>query len=255
MKGKIPLYFSRIPNQIDRESPVPLYYQISEAILEAIEDGYLEPETQIPSEENLGQIFGVSKMTVRQALAKLVTDGRLHRKQGSGTFVADKKIERESTILFSFYEDITAKNFSLETRVLEKQTIRGNGRVMENLRLGPKDRVCMIVRLRSTGGVPLTINYGYIPERFCPDLLEEELAEGSLLQFLERKYGIKVQYAVQNIQAVKAGPFEADLLQVNAGDPLLFMERTMFIRGDIPASYYVNFLRGDKYTFSSTIHR
>ncbi|MBW2058312.1 MAG: GntR family transcriptional regulator [Deltaproteobacteria bacterium] len=247
--------FLRIPTQIDRSSPIPLYYQIAEAILEIVEKDHLKPNDQIPSEEQLGQIFGVSKMTVRQALAKLVRDGLLERRQGFGTFVAEKKIERKATRLVSFFEDIQKKGMVPGSRVIEKKIVTPSKQVMEKLRVDEDEEVFKITRLRFANGMPLAVNCAYIPERLCPHLLEEELGHGSLSELVEKRYRLYVEYAVQNIQAVRATSYEASLLGIEKGDPLLLMERTMFDRDNLPVSYYVNWIRGDKYIFTSTLYR
>jgi GntR family transcriptional regulator len=255
MAEKASFLFARNANQIDRSSPVPLYHQICEAILDSISKANLNPKTQIPSEEQLGKIFNVSKMTIRQALAKLVNDGVLERRQGAGTFVSEEKIERSGTKIFSLYEDIKNKNLEPSTQVLEKKTVRPNKDVAQKLQLEKDDRIFKITRLRLANKIPLTINVAYIPERFCPDLLEEDLGQGSLFRLLEEKYLIAVRSAVQNIQAVKANAYEASLLRIKEGDPLLYMQRCMFNKDNVPVTYYVNFLRGDKYTFTSVSYR
>ncbi len=249
------LLFARNANQIDRSSPVPLYHQIGEAILDTISRANLSAKTQIPSEEQLGKIFNVSKMTIRQALAKLVSDGLLERRQGAGTFVAEEKIERGGTKLFSLYEDIKNRNLVPTTQVLEKRIMRPNKRVIQKLRLGEGDRIFKITRLRLANRTPLTINVAHIPEKSCPDLLDEDLTQGSLFRLLEEKYRIVMKSAAQSIQAVKANAYEAALLKIEEGDPLLYMERCMFNQDDLPVAYYLNFLRGDKYTFTSVSYR
>jgi GntR family transcriptional regulator len=247
--------FSSIPYQIDRDSPIPLYHQISEAILEIIKMARLQPNTKIPSEEHLCQILDVSKMTVRQALAKLVRDGVLERRQGSGTFVAEKKIERRATKLVSFFDDIREKGLVPTSTVIEKVFIPPNRQVMKRLRLRKNERVLRITRVRFANELPLAVNYGHVPERLCPDIPEEELASISLSQLLEQRYRIVVEYAVQHLQAVRAMAYEASLLKIDEGDPLLHMERIMFDRNDVPVSYYVSLFRGDKYVFTSTLYR
>jgi GntR family transcriptional regulator len=247
--------FAKSANQIDRSSPVPLYHQIGEAILDTIGKANLNPRSQLPSEEQLGKIFSVSKMTIRQALAKLVSDGVLQRRQGAGTFVSEEKIERGGTKLFSLYEDIRNQELVPTTQVLEQKIMRPSKHVAQKLRLGEGDRIFKITRLRLANRMPLTINVAHIPEKSCPDLLEEDLTQGSLFQLLEEKYGVVVKSAVQNIQAVKANAYEASLLRIKEGDPLLYMQRCMFNQYDLPVTYYVNFLRGDKYTFTSVSYR
>ena len=255
MAEKTSSLFARSANQIDRSSPVPLYHQIGEAIIDTINRASLNPKTQIPSEEQLGKIFNVSKMTIRQALGKLVSEGILERRQGAGTFVSEEKIERSGTKIFSLYEDIKNRNLVPTTQVLEKKIIRPNKHVTQELRLGKGDRIFKITRLRLANKTPLTINVAHIPQKSCPDLLEEDLTQGSLFRLLEEKYLFAVKSAVQNIQAVKANAYEASLLRIKEGDPLLYMERCMYNQDDLPVAYYLNFLRGDKYTFTSVSYR
>jgi GntR family transcriptional regulator len=255
MTEKTSSIFARSANLIDRSSPVPLYHQIGEAIIDTISRANLNPKTQIPSEEQLGKIFNVSKMTIRQALGKLVSEGILERRQGAGTFVSEEKIERSGTKLFSLYEDIQSRNLAPVTQVLEKKIIRPNKQVTQKLRLEKGDRIFKITRLRLANKTPLTINVAHIPEKACPDLLEEDLTQGSLFQLLEEKCRIVVKFAEQNIQAIKASAYDAKLLRIAEGDPLLYMERCMCNQDEIPVVYYLNFLRGDKYTFTSTSYR
>jgi GntR family transcriptional regulator len=247
--------FSNLAHLIERESPVPLYYQISEAISEIIRKARLEATSKIPPEDQLAQEFGVSKMTMRQALGKLVSDGVLVRRKGSGTFISEKKIEREATRLVSFYEDLKKKGLKPSSLVIEKRVIKAETNLMEKLRLDEGEPVIKIVRVRMANEIPLTVNYGYIPEKYCSDLLEEDLSQVSLSATVEEKYQLRTEYAVQSLQAVKATAYEASLLHIVEGDPILSMERTMFDSNQWPLGYFVNLFRGDKYAFSSILYR
>jgi GntR family transcriptional regulator len=247
--------FANISSQIDRRSPVPLYYQISEAILEIIKKERLEPYTKIPPEEYLCKTLNVSKMTLRQALGKLVSDGMLERRQGSGTFVAQRKIQRKATKLVSFFDDTRDKGLVLTSRVLEQAIIRPNRQVIRQLQLGAREKVLRIIRIRFTNKLPLVVNYAHVPQRLCPNLLQENLERISLSKLLEERFQISPEYAVQNLQAVRATANDAAFLEIKEGDPLLHMERTMFNHDHLPVSYYVSLFRGDKYIFSSTLYR
>ncbi len=247
--------FLNIHNTIDRNSPVPLYYQISEAILGFIRKEQLEINARIPPEEKLAELFSVSKMTMRQALAKLVNDGVLTRRKGSGTFVAEKKIERRATRLVSFHEDIKEKGLDPGSRVIEKRVVTATPNLIEKLGVTAEEPIIRIIRLRFANDLPLAVNYAYIPERMCPGLLDEDLTQRSLSAIIDNKYHLGIEYAEQNIQAVKSTTYEATLLGVKTGDPLLFMERIMYDRAGRPVSYYYNLFRGDKYTFSSVLYK
>lgn len=249
------MLFSGMAHLIDKASPVPLYFQISEALMAGIEKERLDPNTRIPPEDQLARMFGVSKMTMRQALGKLVNDGVLVRRKGSGTFIAETKIEREATRLVSFYEDIKKKGLNPESDVLEKRVIAPAHKLRETLRLKEKDLIVKIIRLRKANDVPMAVNHAYIPEKFCPGLMEEALSQVSLSRLMEEKYQLNVAYAVQTVRAVKATPQEAALLQIKAGDPVLSMERTMFDSSQRPLCHYVNFFKSDTYAFHSVLYK
>ncbi len=247
--------FSEMTHLIDKSSPVPLYFQISEAMSDGIKKKHLPANTRIPPEDQLAQVFGVSKMTMRQALGKLVEDGILIRKKGSGTFISEKKIEREATQLVGFYEDITKKGLTPSSRVIERKLIRNDAKLMDKLNLEKGEEVTKIIRVRLADEIPLAVNYAFIPEKYCPGLLEEDLSEGSLSALVEEKYHLSVAYAVQNLHAAKANRYEASLLQMPVGDPVLAMERTMYNAEKWPLCHFENFFRGDKYAFTSVLYR
>ena len=189
MKKKDPIsLFSSMTHLVDKSSPVPLYFQISEAMFDGIKKVQLDPSTRIPPEDQLARIFGVSKMTMRQALGKLVSDGVLIRRKGSGTFISEKKIEREATRLIGFYEDIKKKGLKPSSRVIEKKVVKAETKLMEKLRLEKGDPIIKIIRVRLANEIPLAVNYAYIPEKRCMGLLEEELSQDSLSAIVEQKY-------------------------------------------------------------------
>ncbi len=254
-KNDAEFLFSELGYLIDKSSPVPLYFQISEAMSEGIKKERLPANTRIPPEEQLAHIFGVSKMTMRQALGKLVSDGILVRKKGSGTFISEKKIEREATQLVGFYEDSKKKGLKPSSRVIEKKVIKAETKLMEKLNLKAGDGIIKIIRVRLANETPLAVNYAYIPEKYCPGLLNEDLSEGSLSALVEEEYNLSVAYAVQSLHAVKATPYEASLLNISVGDPILAMERTMYDGQKWPVCHFENSFRGDKYAFSSILYR
>jgi GntR family transcriptional regulator len=248
-------FFLNLAHLIDRESPVPLYYQISEAMSEIIRDARLAASTKIPPEDHLAREFGVSKMTMRQALGKLVSDGVLVRRKGAGTFISEKKIEREATQLVGFYEDIIKKGLTPSSRVILKKVVKAEGKILKKLDLKKGDPVMHIIRVRLANKTPLAVNYAYIPEKCCLGLLEEDLSQGSLSAIVEEKYQMSVAYAVQNLHAANATPYEASLLHISVGDPILAMERTMYDAQQRPLCHFENFFRGDKYAFTSVLYR
>ena len=140
---------------IDPDSPVPKYFQLREILLDLIDSDELSIGAAIPSERELCQRFGLSRMTVRQAVDHLVSEGRLHRVPGKGTFVARPKIEL-ALQLTSFTDDMRARGMEPGSRDLDRRTVRASAHLAKELGIQPGEDVHFIERLRTADGEPLS---------------------------------------------------------------------------------------------------
>ncbi|MGC8778569.1 MAG: GntR family transcriptional regulator, partial [Candidatus Caldatribacteriaceae bacterium] len=155
---------------------VPLYQQLKNILKGQILSGILKPGDQIPSETDLSRIYGVSQITVRQAVKSLVEEGFLYRKQGRGTFVASPKLRRRLPKLYSFSEDMVELGLQPSSKLLEETVIEADEELAELLRLPPSNRrVNKLVRVRIANGEPILIERTLIPVYLCPDLFTEDL--------------------------------------------------------------------------------
>ena len=236
-------------------SGLPLYVQVKRGLLELIERGALQSGQRIPSERQLAQQLGISRMTVRQALLELVQEAVLMRRHGRGTFVADRKIEQGLLELSSFSEDMRRRGMQPGARLLEMHVQQADPRVQRALGLESDLRVLVLRRLRLADGVPMALETSHLPCALVPEVPREYVASGSLYDYLERVLGIELSYARQTLEPVVAGEAEARVLGVEPGCPLLLMERTTYSRGGQPVEFVRSLYRGDRYKFYVELRR
>ena len=155
---------------IDKQSPIPMYHQIIENLKKQIEDGTLTPDTLIPSEREYAEHFGISRMTVRQALSNLVNEGYLYRQKGKGTFVSRKKIEQPLQGLTSFTEDMSQRGLKASSQLLHFKSIICPVHLLPTLQLSDNDMVYEIKRIRLANAEPMAIETSYIPESVADGL-------------------------------------------------------------------------------------
>lgn len=234
---------------LDKDSPVPLYYQIQTIIEDHIDSGEWKPGMQVPSERQLCDHFQVSRITVRQALDALANQGRLLRRQGRGTFVASPRIEQKLSRLTGFTQDMESRGHDPGARVLHLGAVPAPAPVARALDLEVGETVILLKRLRLSDGVPMALEIAHLPQSCCPGLLEEDLENLSLYALLAGEYEVIPTRAEQQIEALGCPPAEAKLLGVRSGAPILHMYRVTYDHEGQPFEYTESFYRGDRYTF------
>lgn len=239
---------------MDRAQPLPLYYRIKQDLLVAIDEGRLQPGDRVPSERELTERYGVSRMTARHALAILEQEGFLRRVQGKGSFVAPPKLEQTLLGLTSFTEEMRRRGLVPSTQVRLVEEVRAGDRVAEHLNALPDERVYMVERLRLASGDPMALERVYLPARLVQGLAELDLT-GSLYEILLQNYGIRLENAVQSLEAVLADPDEAAALHVPLGSALLAMTRVSFSAAGEPIEYVRSLYRADRYRFTVSLSR
>src|SRR6516225_11268955 len=122
---------------IYRNSPLPRYYQLKEIMRERVQSNEWKPGEHIPSERELSETYGISRMTARQAITDLVNEGLFYREQGKGTFVSERKITQQLIHLTGFTEDIRARGQKPGTKVLSAQMFPADEITTEKLRIDP----------------------------------------------------------------------------------------------------------------------
>lgn len=241
---------------IDRSSPVPYYVQIKEALRENIDHGLWSRGDQIPGEPELCERFGVSRTVVRQALKELTYEGLLVREKGKGTFVAEPKIS-ESLVqrLTGFYQDMVERGHRPETVVMRQELVPVSAKVATFLLLEPGTPVIHIDRLRSVDGTPIVLVSTYLPHNLCAGLLDADLSDQSLYEFVEKECGLTLAYGRRTIGAVPASEYEAKLLKVDKGAPLILLDSVSYLADGSPVEYYRALHRGDRSQFEVELVR
>jgi GntR family transcriptional regulator len=239
---------------LDKHSHLPLHQQLKSAIEERILSGEWRPGAQVPSERELCEQYQISRITVRQALAALVMEGRLIRAQGRGTFVASPRIEQQLTQLTGFTQDMRARGKRPSTQVLEAGSLPALPAVARALQIKIGESVIMLKRLRLADGEPVAIETAYLLESRCQGLLRERLATRSLYEILAKKYNLQPARALQQMEAIACPVAEAKLLGTRRGAPVLHIHRTTYDRDGRPFELVESVYRGDRYTFHAELH-
>src|SRR5215469_15531715 len=245
----------RLMRTIYRNSPVPRYHQLKEILRERIRTSEWKPGDLIPSERELSEQYGISRMTARQSITDLVNEGIFFREQGKGTFVTRHKITQQLMRLTGFTEDIRARGQHPSTQVLVAQMHPADDLTAERLHIDVGQMIFSLQRLRLADGEPLAIESSQISFKGCERLVEEDLEHNSLYQLLETQYGIPLVEAEQELEAGLAGNEEARLLQISPGSAVLYIRRTTFTDRNQPIEYAKSIYCGNKYTFYTHLKR
>ncbi len=238
---------------LDRSSPLPLYYQLRNAILEQIESGILAPGDTLPTERELIDRYRVSRITVRQALSSLMADGLLYRQRGLGTFVRKSRIEQELSTLTGFSEEMIARGLVPGTRLISAEWVEADGAVAAKMRVEPGARIFRLVRLRLANGEPMAFDVNYLPTKIGEELQKENLEEA--LYTLFPKLGIELDWADQAIQAAAADELVAQHLSIKKGTPVLLMERVVSATDGRVVEYSRTSYRSDRYIYRVRLKR
>src|ERR687898_2312264 len=232
--------------RLDHASPVPLYHQAARILEEAIEDGRLPRGTRLESELDLAEQLGISRPTMRAAIKQLVDKGLLIRRRGIGTTVAPKPVRR-AVALTSLYDDLKESGREPKTRVLAFEETPCPPEIAEELGLGPAAPVLRFERLRVAGPDPIALMNNLIPVGLLE--IEKEDLERTGLYDLFRESGIAPHVATQRVGACKAGAGEAELLEIEPGDPVLTMTRVAYDTNGRPIEYGSHRYPAESYWF------
>jgi GntR family transcriptional regulator len=236
--------------RIQRDVPIPYYYQLIQLLESEIEAGVWAVNTLIPSEHELCAMYGVSRTVVRQALGELAAKGLLTRVKGRGTFVAPRKLqEKFIQSAEGFYDEMTSRGFTVRSSVREQRVVDPPLHVRQALLLPNNARTIKIDRLRYVNDAPLQFVTTYLPYDLCPDLVQADLSTGSLFARLRDRYGLAVASGRRTLEAVAAQRPLTTMLEVPKGAPLFRVESISYLADGRPFEYYEGWHRGDRTRF------
>jgi GntR family transcriptional regulator len=235
--------------ELNRNIPVPLYYQLKQLLLNEINAGNLKEHDCLPTEIELSSRFNISRPTVRQAIYELVNEGYLSRLKGKGTFVTKPKINQEIVhVIENFNEGMIRKGIQPKTTVLELKVIEADDEIIQALEIEPGDKVIELSRLRYANEEPIVLVTTYIPYALCPEILHVNLKEESMYQTFE-KYNLYIKKVRRVFEAQKATKPDAQLLEIEEGDPLMYFETKAALENGLIIEYSKCRYRGDRNTF------
>ncbi|WP_159981480.1 MULTISPECIES: GntR family transcriptional regulator [unclassified Novosphingobium] len=227
----------------------PLYLQLARSLREHISSGGIDPGSALPSERDLSEMAGMSRVTVRKGIEQLIDEGVLFRKQGSGTFVA-RRIEAPGAKLSSFSDDTRSRGEDPGVVWIYKSYAQPTEEEAAALNVSTTAKVARLGRVRLAGGEPLAIEHAVIPATFMPDL--ESLGD-SLYQALE-SHGFRPTSGTQRVRASLATPTEAGILCVEQNSEVLRIERKTRIPDGRIVEFTRSVYRGDRYEFVTELN-
>jgi GntR family transcriptional regulator len=240
---------------LDKNVPIPLYYQLKKRLLALIESAELKMGELLPPENDLCAILNVSRPTIRQAFSELVNEGYLTRHKGRGTFVSKPKVEdRFFSKLETFHDEMVEKGFNPVTLVVKLEKISGPHEANERLFLPLDAPLIYLSRVRSVDTVPLVYLETFLPYDSFDKLMLVDFKTNSLYDSLEKLYQIRVNRVRREFMAINARQREAELLQI-ARNKAISLVKTVGFSGETPVEFSIARYRGDVNQFSVELFR
>ena len=236
--------------KISRDNPIPLHYQLKEILQEMIENEILKPGESIPTERELCEIQGVSRMTANKAIMSLVNEGLIYREQGKGTFVSIAKVNQEISRLKGFTEQMIENGVVSKTKILSFKVIDATKQHKFELKM-PEDenKIIEIKRLRFSDEQPVAIETAWLPHYLFKDMTRDMIKDKSLYGILREKYGYHPYKAKQTIEPIMLNEYESKLLNQENSALALIFRRTTYLEDGTPFEYTKAIYRSDKYKY------
>ena len=237
-------------------SGVPLYYQLATLLREKIVSRRYRAGDRFPSEAELVRDYGVSRMTVRQAVGTLEQERLIRRRPGKGTFVTDSPPRfRGDLELDRSIEDLISMGRATSVRLLELSEVDATLQEARDLEVDEGSPIIRCRRLRFFKDLPYCYIVNHVPLEIGREIEESHWCHGSVLNYIEEQLGIPLRIAKQRIRATIADANLARSLQVRVGAPLLLVNYHIRTDGDRPVEVAELYYRSDLYSFTLNLSR
>jgi GntR family transcriptional regulator len=227
--------------KINRDAPIPAYYQIAFDLRHRIDNGEWRSKNRLPPEKNLACEYGVSRMTMRQAIGELVKDGFLSRQRGSGTYINHNTTHVVPRLSFPISFTLRIKELGLtpSANILKAQIIQfPPTEIARYLNIDPCDSVAYY-----------KLNHSFIPYNLCPGIIDEGLIDNSISSTLEGRYHLTPIYAEHWFEAVLASDEDASMLDTDPGNPLLLLTTLSYLENKLPLEFSMTSWVGNRMRF------
>jgi len=225
------------------------YRTIAASIAERIKAEDLPPGSVLPSETELAESFGVTRMTVRQALAGLAGAGLIERRHGRGTIVAPIKLQRQSPLPIGLAEELKARGLRPGSHVLEFEEVAPSAEDRALLWVGPRGTVFRVVRLRYASDVLIGLQESLIPTKYVPGIDKAAFENESLFRVLRERHGLIPTQSDFEVAAVAADRRIAKLLDIDVGTSVLRSTSVSYLEGGRPLERTIGWFIGSRYSY------
>jgi GntR family transcriptional regulator len=238
-----------------RNRVIPMHYQLQHIFRSRIESGEIVPHQQLPTEAELCREYQVCRATVRQALAPLVRDGLLSRRQGRGTFFTEKARRSKAAKLTGCTEDLPSTGPTATVQVLDMGRGPAPANAAQVLGVPAGTAIVQITRLHSAEGRPFAVVRHYLPVALGDQIAATELGQETVLQVLERTLGLSVGKIQHRVEAIKAAAEYASLLGIGVGEPVLSLATAVYAADGQPVEAVESIFCSERYRYTVELAR
>lgn len=236
-------------SKIDPASPLPLYYQLKEILLDNIHSGVWNIGELIPSENQLCEEYNISRNTAQRAIKELVQDGILSRRQGIGTFITAPKIEQDLSGVYSFTDTMIKNGITASSKVLSLTVEPAGKKHGEILGVKETDPLIVLTRIRYANNAPMMVETSRIPQALVPGLEDKVSENTSLYETFTNDYQIFVTRIKEVFEPVLTSKQESKWLQIDPESPAILLERTAYTAQGQAVEFCRSIVPGNKCRF------
>lgn len=234
---------------MNKTNKVPLYLQMMNKLIKEIDSKVYDEHEKLPSEREFCELYGVSRITVRQALQELTLEGYIYKEHGKGTFVAPKSYNQKLVKLYSFTEEMKKLGKTPSTKVISFEKMTAGERLSSKMDIAPLAEVFQVVRLRIADDEVLLYETSYVPYAVFPHLTEIDLSEKPMYDVFHDDYQIGVTRAIERFSATNVRSEEAKYLKMNPSHPAMLIKRFAY-NNETLIEYTISVARGDKFDYT-----
>lgn len=235
---------------VDKSSKIPYYIQIYNVLKDRIDIGIYKENSMLPSENELVEEFGVTRLTVRNSIKRLKDEGKIYTLKGKGSFVNCPKIEQSLFKFYSFGRNYANSSIETQTKVIQAIVENASEEVCQKLGLNNYEKVNTIIRVRKLDGIPLIVETSYTPYKLAHTIINGDLEKLSIYDLLENKFNLKIVNAKEYLDPSITDAYYSKLLLVKKGTPVFITERITYTHDLMPIEYRLSVIRSDRFRFS-----
>ncbi len=234
---------------IDRNLPIPLYFQLKQLLLGKIDSGEFKEGDALPTEQQIQEMYQLSRTTVRQALSELEEEGRITRQRGRGTFVTKPKLIHHPEKYPNLLDNMLMRGLVPGWKLLAAEWIQPEPSVYDALGLAASEKLFFLERIRLEDDVPIGYHRAYVPATFTDGIDGTAYTHGGSLRYLMGLPFLNNCVANRVLEAVPASGPVAEILNIEAGAALLRVKRTIYSPQKTPVEYFIGLYRGDRFEY------